>query len=279
MENLVFVIVLLAAFLHAIWNGMVKNHPDKFVAVGSIIFGHVPLSILAVLLFPMPKAESIPYIVVSIFIHQGYQWFLINSYQVGDLTKVYPIARGSAPLITTLISILILGLVLDILIIICIFTICFGIMLISLFDDAQKNLKVIFYPLITGFFIASYSIVDGYGARVSESALSFVSWSFLINAAIFPLVLKLRGENNIFQRVYKNGKKIFFAGIFFSYASYALVVWAFTKAPIPIVGALRETSILFTMLIGYFFLKEKITAIKIFSILMILSGVIALKLL
>ena len=128
-------------------------------------------------------------------------------------------------------------------------------------------------------FIGSYSLVDGHGARLSQSAISFVSWSFLINAIIFPFALRLRNEKNVLQRVYTEGKQIFLIGILFSYASYVLVVWAFTKAPIPVVTSLRETSIFFTLLIGYFFLKEKITPIKIFSILMILSGVVALKLL
>tara|TARA_Y100001970_G_C13969474_1_gene717421 strand:- start:38 stop:877 length:840 start_codon:yes stop_codon:yes gene_type:complete len=279
MDNFVFLIVLLAAILHASWNGMVKNHSDKVVAVVGIIFGHVPFSIIAIILLPAPSPESIPYIIVSIFVHQGYQWFLVSSYQIGDLTKVYPIARGTGPLVATLVSILFLGLILDITTILAILIICFGIIILSVFDKSKKNFTVIKYSLITGLFIASYSLVDGYGARISQSAISFISWSFLINAIIFPFALGLRNEKNVLKRVYNEGKQIFLIGILFSYTSYVLVVWAFTKAPIPVVTSLRETSILFTLLIGYFFLKEKITPIKIFSILMILSGVIALKLL
>ena len=278
MDTLVFMIVLLSAFLHATWNGMVKNHDDKTVALAGIILGHIPLSILAILILPSPKIESFPYIIFSVVIHQGYQWYLLKSYEIGDLTKVYPIARGSAPLLTTFVSIFFLGVILDKLILASIFLICIGIFLLGMHDYKKNNFNLIKYPLITGIFIGSYSLVDGYGARISESAISFVSWSFLINSFIFPFVLRFRGERHVIKRVYDYGKKIFFYGTTMSYASYALVVWAFTKAPIPVVSSLRETSILLSIIIGYFLLKEKINATKIISIFLIVIGVIGIKL-
>ena len=87
------------------WNGMVKRHPDKIVSVSGIVFGHVPCSIIAIAILPAPSINCIPYIIASAFIHQGYQWYLLTSYQIGDLTKVYPIARGFGPFVTTVISI------------------------------------------------------------------------------------------------------------------------------------------------------------------------------
>ena len=278
MDTLVFAIVLLAAVLHATWNGMVKSHSDKTVALAGIIFGHVPFSLIAIIFLPLPAIESIPYIIVSVFIHQGYQWFLLKSYEIGDLTKVYPIARGSGPLLATIISILFLGVVFDKLMLLSILLICIGIIILGILDINKQNLKVIKYSLFTGVFIGSYSLIDGYGARISNSAISFISWSFAINAFIFPFALRLRGEKNIVSRVYAEGKRIFFYGIVMSYASYALVVWAFTKAPIPLVASLRETSIFFSIFIAYFFLKEKITKTKIISIFLILIGVIGIKL-
>ena len=279
MDNNVFLLVLLATVLHAIWNGMVKKHPDKVVAVSGIVFGHVPCSIVAIILLPAPSLESIPYIAVSILIHQGYQWFLLSSYQIGDLTKVYPIARGTGPLVATIISILFLSFVLENLIILSILFVCLGILILGIFDKADKNnSKIIQYSLFTGFFIGLYSLVDGYGARVSLSATSYISWSFLINAFLFPIVLRFKNQKNVFKRVMNKGKQIFWVGGTMSYAIYIIVVWGFTKAPIPMVAALRETSILFSLLIGYFFLKEKITPTKILSIFLILGGVIGLKL-
>ena len=278
MENHVFFIVIFATFMHAIWNGMVKNHPDKAVAVSAIVFGHIPLAIIAIIFLPAPAIDCIPYIVVSAIVHQGYQWYLLSAYQIGDLTKVYPIARGFGPLVATLVSILILSLVLKSLIILSILLICFGIMILGLGDKENKNFKVLQLSLFTGFFIGLYSLVDGYGARVSLSPVVYMSWSFILSAALFPIVLKIKNHNNIFQNVFNSGKQVFWVGGTLSYIIYTIVVWAFTKAPIPMVGALRESSIFFSIFIGYFFLKEKITTKKIFSIILILAGVIGLKL-
>ncbi len=277
MDNSIFFIVLFASFTHAIWNGMVKNHQDKAIAISGIVFGRLPLSIIAIIFLPLPTAESIPYLIISVIIHQGYQWFLLSSYEIGDLTKVYPISRGTGPLVATIISISFLGLVLDSLIILSIGFVCGGIITLSLFDKSKKNYQIIKYSLLTGLCIGLYSITDGYGARVSLSAVSFISWTFIINAFLHPLVISLKNEKNIIERVKKNGKKMFFIGGSLDYLTYMIIVWAFTKAPIPMVGALRETSIFFSIFIGYFFLKEKITPAKIFSIILILAGVIGLK--
>jgi len=279
MDTNVFLIVLLATFMHAIWNGMVKNHPDKVIAISAIVFGHLPCSIIAIIFLPLPGKESIPFIIVSAIIHQGYNWYLLSSYKIGDFTEVYPIARGFGPLVATLISILLLGLILDSLIILSICVVCFGIMLLGYFErSSKKNSKVLIYSLLTGFFIGLYSIVDGYGARVSVSAISYMSWSFILTAILFPFVLKIKEQKNIFKNVINKGKQIFWIGGTLSYTIYMIVVWGFTKAPIPMVGALRESSIFFSIFIGYFFLKEKITPTKIFSTVLILAGVIGLKL-
>ena len=278
MENHVFFLVLLATFMHAVWNAMVKNHSDKVVAVAAIAFGHIPLAIIAIIFLPVPSKECIPFIIASAIIHQGYSWYLLSAYQIGDLTKVYPIARGFGPLVATIISILILGLVLKSLIILSILLICFGIMILGLLDKGNKNFKVVQFSLLTGFFIGLYSLVDGYGARASLSPIVYMSWAFILHAVLFPIVLKFKNQNNIIQKVYKNGKLVFWVGGSLSYIIYTIVVWAFTKAPIPMVGALRETSILFSILIGYFFLKEKITITKIISIFLIVIGVIGIKL-
>ena len=279
MNTNVFLIILLATVMHAVWNGMVKKHPDKVVAVSGIVFGHVPASIIAIILLPAPSVDCIPYIIASSLIHQGYNWYLLSSYKIGDLTQVYPIARGFGPLVATVISILILGLVLDNLIILSICLICLGIMILGIFNQpSKKNSKIIQYSLFTGFFIGLYSLVDGYGARVSLSAITYMSWSFILIAFLFPIVLKIKKQENIFKNVMSRGKQIFWVGGTLSYIIYIIVVWGFTKAPIPMVGALRETSIFFSIFIGYFFLKEKITSKKIFTIILILVGVVGLKL-
>ena len=278
MESSVFLLVIFAAILHAIWNGMVKSFEDKVVSVSAIVFGHVPIAIIVMFFLPLPTLESVPYIILSAIIHQGYQYNLISAYKIGDLTRVYPIARGTGPIVATIISIIFLGLLITKFQILSIVLICFGIVILGIFSERLiKNNKVIFFSLATGLFIGLYSLVDGHGARISQSPLSFLGWSFILNATIFPFVLEFMGHKKVFSRALKEAKLIFWVGGTLSYIVYGIVVWAFTKAPIPLVGALRESSIVFSVLIGFFFLKERITFIKIVSIVIIFIGVFLLK--
>jgi len=265
--------------MHITWNGMVKNHPDKVTAVSGIVFGHVPLALIAIIFLPAPSIESIPYIIGSALVHQGYQWYLLTSYKLGDLTKVYPIARGFGPIVVTIISIIFLGLIISNLAILSIFLISLGIMFIGILDHNNfKNISILKYSLFTGFFIGLYSLIDGYGARVSLSAITYISWSFTLGALMFLILLKIKKYDDVFKKVKNDGKKIFLIGGTLSYLIYVIVVWGFTKAPIPMVAALRESSIFFSIFIGYFFLKEGITLSKIISIVLIVIGVIGLKL-
>lgn len=278
MDPIVFTAVIIASMFHATWNGMVKKHSNKVTALSAIILGHVPISIIAVIFLPMPSFDSLPYIIVSAFIHQGYNWFLLKSYSVGDLTKVYPIARGFGPIIATIISIFFLGLIISKASILSISLVCAGILIISLFGyKTINNLNIIKYSLITGFFIGLYTVIDGYGARVSLSAISYMSWGFILSAMLFPILLKINKYDNIFRNIINDGKAIFWIGGSISYLVYGVVIRGFTKAPIPMVSALRESSIVFVIFIGIFFLDEKINLAKIISIILIFFGVIGLK--
>ncbi len=279
MNTTVFLLVLCSAVLHAIWNSMASKYKNKNVSIPAIVYGHVPACIVAVIILPMPSAESFPYIIMSALIHQGYQNFLLTAYQTGKFTTVYPVARGFGPLVATAISIIFLGLHLKVFTLFSILLISIGVILIGLFSKSVlKNYKILYTSLATGVFIGMYSVVDGYGARISMSAISYMSWVFIISALLFPIVLKFRKQKNILKKTLTEGKVVFWVGGFFSYIAYVITVWAFTKASIPMVSALRESSIIFAIFIGYFYLKEKINIYKIVSILLIFTGVIGLKL-
>ena len=279
MDNTVFILVLFSAVLHAIWNSMASKYKNKNVSIPAIVYGHVPACIVAVIILPMPSAESFPYIILSALIHQGYQNFLLTAYQAGKFTTVYPVARGFGPLVATLISIIFLGVYLKIFTLLSILLISTGVIFIGLFSrSVLKNYKILYTSLATGVFIGIYSVIDGYGARLSMSAISYMSWVFIFSALFFPIVLNFRKQKNILRKTLTEGKIIFWVGGFFSYIAYVITVWAFTKAPIPMVSALRESSIIFAIFIGYFYLKEKISLYKIISILLIFAGVIGLKL-
>jgi len=274
----IFLAIILAAFLHAVWNAMVKNEDNKYLAVTAIVLGHVPVSVLIILLTPIPSVESIPFIILSALLHIGYEWYLLSAYRFGDLTKVYPIARGTAPILITIVSLIFLGVALSNFEILGIIIISLGILSLSL-QGAKgiKNRSAVIYALVTGFFIMGYSITDGYGARVSNSFLSYMGWSFILNATIFPIILKINNKSEIITKTFKEGKKIFFIGGTLSYIVYGIVIWGFTQAPIALITALRETSIIFALLIGTFFLKEKFTLLKVIATFIIFFGVALLK--
>jgi len=279
MDTVVFLIVLFSAILHAIWNSMASKYKDKNVSIGAIVYGHVPLCIVAIVFLPAPSIESFPYIILSAIIHQGYQNFLLTAYQTGKFTTVYPVARGFGPLVATVISMIFLGVYLKVFTILSILFISAGVMLIGLFSKSViKNNKILYTSLATGVFIGIYSVVDGQGARISGSAISYMSWVFVFSALFFPIVLHFRKQKNILKKTLTKGKSIFWIGGTFSYIAYVITVWAFTKAPVPMVSALRESSIIFAIFIGYFYLKDKVNFYKIVSILLIFLGVIGLKL-
>ena len=274
----IFLAVILAAFLHATWNAMVKNEENKYLAVTAIVLGHVPASVFIILLTPFPSIESIPFIILSALMHNGYNWYLLSAYKFGDLTKVYPIARGTAPILVTIVSLIFLGVALSNFEVLGIFIISLGILSLS-FQGAKslKNRPAVIYALVTGFFIMGYSITDGYGARVSNSFLSYMGWVFILNAFSFPLILKINDKSEVITKIFKEGKKIFFIGGTLSYIVYGIVVWGFTQAPIALVTALRETSIIFALLIGTLFLNEKFTLLKVIATFVIFFGVALLK--
>jgi drug/metabolite transporter (DMT)-like permease len=279
MDTIVFIAVLFSAILHAIWNSMASKYKDKNVSIPAIVYGHVPLCIVAIIFLPAPSIDSFPYIILSALIHQGYQNFLLTAYQTAKFTTVYPIARGFGPLVATVISIIFFGVYLKVFTILSILLISTGVILIGVFSKSVlKNKKILYTSLATGVFIGIYSVVDGHGARLSGSAVSYMSWVFVFSALFFPIILRFRKKKNILIKTLTEGKFVFWIGGSFSYLAYVITVVAFTKAPIPMVSALRESSIIFAIFIGYFYLKDKINLFKIFSISLIFLGVVGLKL-
>ncbi|MCZ4352212.1 DMT family transporter [Roseovarius aestuarii] len=278
MSALVFVAVLGAALLHAAWNALVKGGADKTMSMGAVVLGHVPVAVLVVLMVPLPAVESLPYLAAGVLLHFGYQLFLLKSYQIGDLTQVYPIARGAAPLIVAVFSVVVLGVHLDPLEMLAVVVIGCGIISLALVRraDGQRNGHAALLALTTGLFIASYSLVDGLGARVAGTSLGFYGWLAIGNGALMSAYLVVKSPGTL-RAVATRGRRVFVLGGGASFVAYAIVTWAFTQAPIALVTALRETSIVFALLIGVFFLKERLDLVKLFSTLTTLLGAALLR--
>lgn len=274
----VFIAVISAAILHATWNALVKGGADKRMAMGAVVLGHMPFAIAALFFVPFPALSALPYMFAGMTLHACYQLFLLRSYEIGDLTQVYPIARGSAPLIVGFISVALLGVRLNPLELVAILIIGVGIISLTLVRraDGQHNGKAALFALATGCFIAAYSLVDGIGARIAQTSLGFYAWVAIGNGIIMAIYLSLTTPETL-SKIAGRGRKLFFLGGGASFVAYALVTWAFTQAPIALVTALRETSIIFALLIGVVFLKERLDLAKVFSTMTTILGAALLR--
>lgn len=274
----VFLTTLLAALLHATWNAVVKGSGDKAMSMAAVIIGHVPFAFVALLFVPFPAVECLPYILGGTVFHFGYQVFLLHSYSLGDLTQVYPIARGTAPLIVAGVSVLFLGVVLSGIELLAIGCIVTGILSLCLVrrSDGTRNPKAARAALITGCFIAGYSLVDGLGARVAGTGVGFYSVLCLVNAAVFALFMAWR-KPGLLSRIPREAPHVMVIGGGASFVAFAMVVWGFTQAPIALVTALRETSIVFALLIGVFIMGERLDLGKVLSTALSLGGAILLR--
>jgi drug/metabolite transporter (DMT)-like permease len=274
----VFFAVIVAAMLHATWNALVKSGGDKHRNMLAVVVGHAPYAALILPFVPAPAAVSWPYLAVGIGLHAGYQIFLLQSYRVGDLTQVYPIARGTAPMLVAAVSVLFLGVTLGTLELLAIATIGAGIISLGLVRqrDGLRNPTAGMLAFVTGCFIAGYSLVDGLGARAAGTALGFYGWLTIGNGlVIMAYIAVVRPQ--IYRGFPGNAKTLFLVGGGASYAAYALVIWSFTQAPIALVTALRETSIVFALLIGVIFLKERLDLAKVASTLVTVFGAALLR--
>ena len=274
MSIVVMIVVLLAALLHASWNFFVKNTEDKSLSMSAVVVGHAPFALAAILISPLPDIKSLPYIFTGALLHVGYQLFLLTSYRIGDLSLVYPLARGSSPLIVAGISVVFLGVHLSWLELTAVMTIGAGIMSLTLVRraDGLRNGHAALLAIITGGFIASYSLVDGMGAREAGTALGFYGCLSIVNAVIFAVTMRIFHPGTITRLVYKDWR-LALRGGGASFFAYAMVTWAFTVAPIPLVTALRETSIIFALLLGVFVLKERLDLMKVFATVCTLLGI------
>jgi drug/metabolite transporter (DMT)-like permease len=280
MTPFVFAAVLVAAIMHASWNALIKVRADRFASISLTALGMTLFSLPVLPFVAFPAAAVWPWIVASLVIHIGYRLFLIRAYEVGDLAQTYPLARGAAPLLTTVGGIVLVSELPGTVALAGIMLLSFGTFLMSLRGGGQLgrlNAAAVGYALATSLFIAGYTLADGIGARLAETAVSYAAWLFACDgvcAMAIGFFYRGRRMLTVLAAEWKVGA---LTGIL-SAASYGIAMWAMTKAPIASVASLRETSILFAMAISVFALGEKMTAWRSAAALSILAGVIALRL-
>lgn len=279
MDITVFLAVLAAAFMHAGWNVMVKLRLDRFLSLFLIqgLMGVMGLAMLA--LFPFPAGPSLPYVLTSGALHLGYNLFLARSYRTGDLSQVYPIARGAAPLLTLLVSWFVIHEGLGFAGSLGIGVLVAGIWLVSLAGRKAVRLDgmTLFFALGTSVFIAAYTIVDGLGGRLSGSPSGYAALLFVIDGVLLSIAAVAMRGPGVFAQVAPYWR-LGTAGGFLSAGAYWIAIWAMTHAPIAAVAALRETSILFVIVMSMKVLKETVTLPRIGGAVLIAAGAIMLRL-
>lgn len=278
MTTLVFLSIMAAALLHASWNAIIKIGGNKMsgMAIMTLLQGGIGVAVVA--MRPLPEGEVWLWLLGSGLFHSAYKIFLAYAYDQGDLSRVYPIARGAAPMVVMLVGAVFLTDVISGREYIGIAVLGIGILTMAhgVFADGESR-RLVPFALGSAMATAGYSLVDGLGARVMGDPVSYVGWLFIFDALIFtPISIGLQG-GAVFRadRVGWVYGGLAAAG---SYGAYAIAVWAMTVAPIALVAALRETSILFAVLIGWMLFSERMTRGKLLAVVLIVSGVILTRL-
>ena len=280
MDAFVFVAVLFAAACHAGWNASIKRGHDPLASTVAISLGAALVSLVVMPFAGLPAAAAWPWVIASIAIHLFYFAALIESYRAGDMGQVYPIARGSAPLMTATVTTALVGEHLGIAGWLGIVLLAAGVLMLSLRggrDLARLNHRAIGFALFTAVMVCAYSVVDGVGARLAGSANAYSVTLFIGIGpvmALYAVARKGDGALGDARRLSRTG----LAGGALQLGSYGIAIWAMTVAPIAIVAALRETSVLFGALIAVVVLKEPLRAGRLMAALLIVSGLVLIRL-
>ena len=278
MELTIFLAVLAAAFMHASWNLLVKMKLDRFLSLFLLqtLMGLMGLGMLY--FFAWPAQASLPYALLSGVLHTGYNIFLARSYRHGDLSQVYPIARGTAPLLTLLATWLAAHEQIHFLAALGIGVLVSGIWLVAMGRSTLRlDRTTLLFALGTSGFIAAYTVVDGLGGRISGAASGYTALVFILDAVFLCIAgVSMRGIQ-IFRDVAPHWKTGI-AGATLSAGAYWIVIWAMTKAPIAAVAALRETSILFVIVMSARFLREAMNWPRALGGILVVIGAVALRL-
>jgi len=274
----VFLAVLGAAFLHALWNALIKLGTSKVGGMVILSIVEVPIGLAVIAFAPPIDPAAIPWVIAAGCTHFAYKFFLTYAYERGDLSRVYPIARGAAPMIVAVAGTFLLADVVAPLEYLAIAVLGAGILLMArgVFTNGEDR-KLLPFALGSAVATATYTMIDGMGARVSGAPIAYVAWVFVADGCFFTLgMVALRGWDVIPRnwQAWRMGSVASAA----SYGAYAVSIWAMTVAPIAVVAALRETSILFAVLIGWLAFGERMTGDKALAAAVIVAGVMLTRL-
>ena len=271
-DYFLFLLLLIAALSHALCHSILKYNKNPLGILGITSIFEIIIFTPLVLTVPFPTPYIWILIITSALLHGFYRLLVIFSYNYGDLSFIYPIARGSSSLLLAIISLIYLTDKISLWGFIAIMIVCMGLFLISYSDRLKFNYSAFGLGVLTAIMITTYTLVDGIGVRHSSNPYSFLYWMLLLNGTP-ALIASFFFKNNGLRIVNKN---LILTGVAFGILAplaYGLAVWCMQFLPIAYVSSIREISIIFATLIGLILLKEKTASKRIIPSIFIVMGI------
>jgi drug/metabolite transporter (DMT)-like permease len=278
MDVVVVAVVLGAALLHATWNAIAHGSPDRLTGFALIGISHTTLGAIGVAITGLPPADAWPFIVTSSILEVVYQLLLLASYQLGQFSQAYPLARGTSPWVVALVSTTLLGQDLP-------WTEATGVVIVSIglmglvFIGGRPDrarLRALAAAFATGVMIAAYTLVDGVGVQHAP-VLTYASWLFLFQGPVLPLIAVVR-RGRALPGLMCPSLAAGLGGGVASLLAYGLVLWAQTRGALAPIAALRETSIIFGAIIGAVFLGERFGSSRAVASVVVVAGIVLINL-
>jgi drug/metabolite transporter (DMT)-like permease len=276
--SFVVAVVLFAAFLHALWNSLVRGWPDRFVMLLAVVAIQTTIS-LAALPFVGPLApEAWPWLVAAAIPHTIYKIFLAKAYETGELSRVYPVSRGASLLLVAVLGVIVLGEYFTPLGYLGIVTAAAGIYVLSMRDAAGEGLTRRNLLLCMGIAgtVALSTVLDGAGVRLSQNIAAFAAWLLVADGVGFLLYALWRKGGAPFRALPRVGYRGLLAGCA-ACACYWIAIWALAHAPAALVAALRETSVIFALVLARLQLGESIGPRRWAAGAAVLAGIFCLR--
>ncbi|GAA1827099.1 EamA family transporter [Luedemannella flava] len=271
--------VLGAAVLHAAWNALAKAIPDRRIASALIGAASVPVALVGIGLLPGPAAAAWPYLVVSGVLQTAYLLLIISAYRHGDFGTIYPLARGTSPLLVTVVSVTLLGDRLTFLELtgVAVVSVALCGLVFARGRPAAGSWRGPAMAVATGVMIAAYTVVDGVGVRLSGAPLAYAAWLFLLHGTLVFAVCAVLYGRGFAAGLVRSWRPGVLGGLL-SLAAYGIVLWAQSRSPLALVSAMRETSVLFAVGIGAVVFAEKVTARAVAATVLAVAGIALMKL-
>ncbi|WP_417769988.1 hypothetical protein [Stappia sp.] len=284
-ETAVLFAVLFAAFLHALWNTLVKGYGDKIVMMLTIAVVQTAIALLMIPFLGLPVPAAWPWLIAAAVPHTTYKIALAKAYELGDMSRVYPISRGLSIAIVTIASVIVLQEDVSPVGLLGIVTIGTGVIALSRKEGADMGhigLRTAVLCAFAGASVALYSILDAIGVRVSlgditlRTIATFAAWLFVLDGLGMVLFSVFYRGHRVFADVARTGLTGILAGST-AFACFWIAIWAFAYAPVALVAALRETSVLFSLVLGRVVLSECISLRRACFAMLVLTGIVMLR--